>query len=477
MMLITIIAIAVYLAIMTLIGLIAMTKIKSVDDLYVGGMNIGGIVTALSFFTTYFSSVIFIGATALGWKYGLPIVWKDIFVVLIGTLGAFIILGPRLMILSRRLGFKSVVEFIEKRYSSRLAGLTAATVMFVGLFIYCISIMVGVARAVEVVAGVSYTIALIATITVTLVYTALGGYLGQVWTQAAQSVLMLFMAIAICILSLIATNGLSGLHQTLSSIDPSLAGWPYRDFVPLFLLYISLGLLGWGNPALVMRFISIRDRISFRSATVIATVTTVALTLSLNLASAASRAILSEVPNPEYAFTYLVQRIFPQGFDIIFLLAVLSASMSTLTAIMGTMTHILRDVVGLKKVFSSRNEFLFYRIVTVIIALTATVMALQPPQMIIVLFGVTTSILSGVLIGPIVYGLFWRRTSAIAVTIAMIASFTSAIAVSAYGGFKFPWTYYAFGPTILLSLLIPPLVSLVTKPPSREVIDRVFSKC
>ncbi|MEM4932978.1 MAG: hypothetical protein QXF19_05950, partial [Desulfurococcaceae archaeon] len=75
-----------------------------------------------------------------------------------------------------------------------------------------------------------------------------------------------------------------------------------------------------------------------------------------------------EVSNPEYAFTYLVQRIFPQGFDIIFLLAVLSASMSTLTAIMGTMTHILRDVVGLKKVFSSRNEFLFYRIVTVTIA-------------------------------------------------------------------------------------------------------------
>lgn len=170
-----------------------------------------------------------------------------------------------------------------------------------------------------------------------------------------------------------------------------------------------------------------------------------------------------EVSNPEYAFTYLVQRIFPQGFDIIFLLAVLSASMSTLTAIMGTMTHILRDVVGLKKVFSSRNEFLFYRIVTVTIALTTTVMALQPPHMIIVLFGVTTSILSGVLIGPIVYGLFWRRTSA--------------IAVSAYGEFKFPWTYYAFGPTILLSLLTPPLVSLVTKPPSREVIDRVFSKC
>lgn len=454
-----------------------MVRIKTVEDLYVGGMRIGGIVTALSFFTTYFSSVIFIGATALGWKYGLPILWKDVFVVVFGTLAAFIVLGPRLMILSRRLSFKSVVEFIEKRYSSRLAGLTAATVMLTGLFIYCLSIMVGMARAIEVVMKVDYVIALIIATVATLIYTAFGGYLGQVWTQAVQAVFMLFMAVAICAVSLVHTNGLPGLYQALRSIDPSLSGWPYRDFLPLFLLYVSLGLLGWGNPALVMRFISIKDRISFRSATVVAVATTVILTLSLNLASAASRVILPDVPKPDYAFTYLVQKLFPQGFDALFLVSVLSASMSTLAAIMGTMTHLLRDIVGSKARFSRRSEFLFYRVATVAIAFVATALSLQPPQMVIVLFGITTAVLSGVLVGPLVYGLFWRRVTAPAVTIAMVASFISAIAVSAYGNFGFPWTYYAFAPTIALSLMVPPMVSLFTKPPPREVIDRTFSRC
>ncbi|MEM1560780.1 MAG: hypothetical protein QXN35_04445, partial [Ignisphaera sp.] len=61
-MLFTLAVIAIYLAIMISIGIAAMSRIKTVEDLYVGGMRIGGIVTALSFFTTYFSSVVFIGA-------------------------------------------------------------------------------------------------------------------------------------------------------------------------------------------------------------------------------------------------------------------------------------------------------------------------------------------------------------------------------------------------------------------------------
>ncbi|MEM4523410.1 MAG: hypothetical protein QW738_09390, partial [Nitrososphaeria archaeon] len=90
------------------------------------------------------------------------------------------------------------------------------------------------------------------------------------------------------------------------------------------------------------------------------------------------------------------------------------------------MTHILRGIVDLKKAFPSNLAF------------TATVVALQPLRMIMVLFGVTTTILSGVLIGPIVYGLFWRRTTASAVTIAMIISFISDIAASTCRNFGFP---------------------------------------
>jgi Na+/pantothenate symporter len=348
-MILAIIVIAIYFSLLVAIGFIGMIKTKTVEDLYVGGMRIGGIVTALSFFTTYFSSVIFIGATALGWKYGLPIVWKDVFVVLIGTTLAFIFLGPRLRNVAAKLKALSVIELIEKRFESRQPSLAAAMAMMIGLTVYAISILIGTARALEVIMGMDYNIALLATAIIVLIYTALGGYLGQVWTQAFQAIFMLFMAIVIAFVSMINVGGFTGLSNTLSSIDLALVRWPYRDFLPLFMLYLSLGFLGWGNPALLMRFISIRDRISLKNASVIATTLVAILTLSLNLASAASRVIISDVKVPDYAFLYLVQRIFPTGFDILFLVAILSASMSTISPMISTLTQIIVKDLGIYK--------------------------------------------------------------------------------------------------------------------------------
>jgi Na+/pantothenate symporter len=479
-MILAIIVIAIYFSLLIAIGFIGMIKTKTVEDLYVGGMRIGGIVTALSFFTTYFSSVIFIGATALGWKYGLPIVWKDVFVVLIGTTLAFIFLGPRLRNVAAKLKALSVIELIEKRFESRQPSLAAAMAMMIGLTVYAISILIGTARALEVIMGMDYNIALLATAIIVLIYTALGGYLGQVWTQAFQAIFMLFMAIVIAFVSMINVGGFTGLSNTLSSIDLALVRWPYRDFLPLFMLYLSLGFLGWGNPALLMRFISIRDRISLKNASVIATTLVAILTLSLNLASAASRVIISDVKVPDYAFLYLVQRIFPTGFDILFLVAILSASMSTIAPMISTLTQIIVKDLGIFKRGKNNSdgfEFKLYRIMLTLVTILCILFSLNPPPMLIVLFGVTTSILSGVLTGPMIYILFWRKTTATAITTSIIAGLGIAITVAAYGGFKFPWTYYSFAPTIIASFIIPPIVSMFTKPPPKRLLDEIFAKC
>ena len=59
-MTIIIVIILAYFGMLIAIGFIGMTKITSVEEIYVSGMRIGGLLTALSFFTTYFSSVIFV---------------------------------------------------------------------------------------------------------------------------------------------------------------------------------------------------------------------------------------------------------------------------------------------------------------------------------------------------------------------------------------------------------------------------------
>jgi SSS family solute:Na+ symporter len=461
-MTIIIVIILVYFGMLIAIGFIGMMKTRSVEEIYVGGMRVGGLLTALSFFTTYFSSVIFVGATAIGWKYGLLVLWKDVFVVWIGTLLAFIVLGPRLKALSTRLGILSIVELFEKRFGSRTPAIAAGVAMLLGLVVYAISILIGTARAFEVVASVPYLYALLAVAVVTMIYTAFGGYLGQVWTQAIQALFMLLMAIVICIASLSSIGGFTNLYNGLYSMDPALATWPYRDLLPMMALYLSLGFLGWGNPALLMRFIAIRDKISLKAATVFATLLVAILTLSLNLASASTRLLLKDsVSVPDYAFLYLVQELLPSGFNVLFLVAVLSASMSTLTAVLSTAAQILiRDLRILRRMGS---EAAMFRLTIAILALLSIALSIKPPPMLMILFGVTTSILSGVLTGPIIYTLFWRKTSSEAITITIALSTAIAMGVAAYGRFQFPWTYYSFIPTLAFSLTLPPLISMLMK--------------
>jgi SSS family solute:Na+ symporter len=278
------------------------------------------------------------------------------------------------------------------------------------------------------------------------------------------------MAVAICITSLASVGGVANLYNGLRSIDPALATWPYRDLLPLMALYLSLGFLGWGNPALLMRFISIRDRVSLKTATAIATVLVATLTLSLNLASATTKLILKDsVVVPDYAFLHLVQNLFPSGFTALFLVAVLSASMSTLTAMLSTASQILvRDLIGLGRVGS---EAVVFRLTVVVLAMLSIVLSINPPPMLMVLFGVTTSILSGVLTGPVIYTLFWRRVKPEAITVTIAVSTATAIGVAAYGDFKFPWTYYSFIPTLAISLTLPLIISMPTGRKSTSNVD------
>jgi len=473
----TIMVLVAYFAILLVIGIVAMRRTKTLEDFYVGGRQISGWVTALSFFTTYFSAVIFIGGAGMGWVWGLPIVWKDVPSVIIGTALAFMIIGPPLRVMTEKLGALSVAEYIEKRYDSKLAGLTATVIIFTGMFFYTISLLIGMGVATEIIVGIPYLTALWICVIVTLIYTALGGYFGQAWTQAVQAIVMLLIAVIVAVVALNAVGGLGALSTKLEAINPSLARWPYLNFTALLPFMLSLGFLGWGNPALILRFFSIKGTRAFRWSVLIAVFFVAITSLCINLASPVARVLYPNLPKPDAAMPHLVKDLFPPGFDAFFLVGVLAASMSTLTALLIVMSQcIVRDIVPKIRTLPEKRAVMLSRVVMVVVALICATLATSPPPMLVTIFAVTTALLAGVLVGPVVYGLYWRRVTAPSCACAMMAGFIAVIAVCAYGGFQFPWTYYAWIPAIILSLALPPIISVFTKPPSEELLSKIFAK-
>ena len=101
------------------IGVYCRRSSKSVDGFVLGGRDVGPWLSAFAYGTSYFSAVIFIGyAGQFGWKYGLAATWIGLGNVIIGSLLAWWVLGPRAREMTHRLGATTMPEFFGKRYDS-----------------------------------------------------------------------------------------------------------------------------------------------------------------------------------------------------------------------------------------------------------------------------------------------------------------------------------------------------------------------
>ena len=159
---------------------------------------------------------------------------------------------------------------------------------------------------------------------------------------------------------------------------------------------------------------------------------------------------------------------------------VLSASMSTLSSLVltssSTLTldlvkgHIIKDM-------SEKRQLRWIRWLVVVFVGVSVVLAVIQYRFkvafIAQFMGISWGALSGSFIGPFIYGLFWKRTTSSSV----LASFIFGVGFTTVNMFLkiIPSSVMAGAVTMVASLVIVPLVSLMTKRVSNEVIEHSFS--
>jgi Na+/proline symporter len=171
----------------------------------------------------------------------------------------------------------------------------------------------------------------------------------------------------------------------------------------------------------------------------------------------------------------------PEVLVALILLLVLSASMSTLAGlVMISGSAITVDLVQgeIKKDLSRRGAVTLLRALIIVFIMLSVILAQQQWQLIVNLMALSWGVVAGCFLGPFVWGLFWRRVSAAAVWVNIV------FALVFMGGLGY---YYAadkatagYVPvlaalTMLASLVITPLVSLVTPAPADAVVARAFA--
>ncbi len=429
-MLIYVLVLVVYLGLLVAIGIATSGRSRNAGDFAIGGRSVGPWVTALSFVAAYYSSVVIIGGGAFGWRFGLPTLWVGAGNVLLGTTLAWIILGKRVRRFTENLDAMTLPGFFAGRYGSAETRIFSAGATALFLIIYNVSVLKGMANSFEVLMDLPYWAGVLISGAVILFYTAVGGYLAVVYTSFVQALVMIAALVLLTFMSLQKVGGMTALVDKLHTMDPGLVAtpgaWGWAGLIS-FTLIVSMGT--WGMPQLLVRFYSIKNDKMLRLGTVIVTVgASVALLPYLN--GAVARVLVPQLDSADQAIPSLTALVLNDWGGALFLAGVVAAGMSTFAGVLIIISSsMVRDVWihGLGRQLSPGAELKANRLMSLAVGVISVLIALKPPALVLVLTAFSWAIIASTNLWPLLFGLYWKRTSARATLYSMVAGVAAAL--------------------------------------------------
>ncbi len=483
-MFVYIIVLVVYLGLLVAIGVGTSSRSRNAGDFAIGGRSVGPWVTALSFVAAYYSSVVIIGGGAFGWKFGLPTLWVGAGNVLIGTTLAWIILGRRVRRFTENLDAMTLPGFFAGRYGSPETRIFSAATTALFLIIYNVSVLKGMANSFEVLMDLPYWAGVVISGAVILFYTAVGGYLAVVYTSFVQALVMIAALLLLTFMSLQKVGGMTALVDKLGSVDPGLVStpgvWGWAGLVS-FTLIVSLGT--WGMPQLLVRFYSIKNDKMLRLGTIIVTVgASVALLPYLN--GAVARVLVPELGSADQAIPSLTALVLNDWGGALFLAGVVAAGMSTFAGVLIIISSsMVRDVWvnGLGRDLTPAAELRANRLMSLGVGVVSLLIALKPPALVLVLTAFSWAVIASTNPWPLLFGLYWKRTSPRATLWSMILGVTAALLWQAWP--RIGWLpdlpsglagIHGFVVGTSVGLIVILVGTFLGKPADREMVDRAW---
>ena len=505
----TIVALAVYAAIMIFIGCFSYGKTKTLDGFLIGGRNIGAWATAFAYGTTYFSAVVFVGyAGQHGWNIGIGAIWIGIGNAVLGCLLSWLLFANRTRKMTKKLGARTMPDYFEKRYGSKGMKIMASVIIFVFLVPYSAAVYKGLGSLFSAVfPGVETWVWMLMIACLTAIYLVAGGYIATSYTDLVQGVIMIAGVILLvaAVLSHGDVGGLSGFWENLSEFkslpdDPNpITGSQLTDifggssfrFLCFNIMLTSFGT--WGLPQMIGKFYAIKDTAAIKRGTIISTIFCVVIGCGAYLIGSTSRLILGgQLPEGgiDAVIPTLLMEVLSNGTLGTVLLAIimvllLSASMSTLQSVVLTSASAVAvDLIPSvrKKETKSETQMLLTRLFCLTFVACSFIFATQNIPIIVSLMSFSWGLVSGCFIGPYIWGLFSKKITKAGACAGIFAGLLTVggatLVISLNSGFS---AAAARSPemgvaAMALSFVVVPVVSALTKNKKEETerVDKIF---
>ena len=242
------------------IGLASMwVKEDTTDDYLVAGRGMHPALAALSAVSTWNSGYMFIGFIGFTYTMGYSIIWIGLG-SMIGQIVAWVWLYKFIQQSAKDRDVRSLSSLVSNVTGSPEAKLAAIlSVLF--LAVYAAAQLTSGGKALYVMLGWSEVIGILIGFVLVVAYCYAGGIRASIWTDAAQSSVMIIGSSLLCYVAMQEVGGISGLHEGLESQNANLTSMVPADLnfgVSLWIFAFFLGGLSVaGQPQVVTRVMTL----------------------------------------------------------------------------------------------------------------------------------------------------------------------------------------------------------------------------
>lgn len=523
-----------YAAVITYLGFRGFRKTRSSSDYLLAGRSVNPFVMAMSYGAAFISTSALVGFGGIAGEFGMGLMWLVFMNIAFGIVIAFIWFGRRTRRIGLALDAKTFPEFIGRRFQSSRMQLFIAAVIFCFLPLYSSVVLISGARFLQEVMGLPYNAVLLIFAAVVAVYVIFGGLKGVMYVDALIGSIMVGGMLTLLVLCYVRLGGVTEAHQTLTDMAPLVQerlpqeyalghrGWTvmpefnsvwWWTLVSSLMLGVGIGALA--QPQLAVRFMTVKSTRELNRAVLVGSIFILCTAGSAYMTGALSNVFFyhpeigigSRVPqlaieaaggNPDVIIPMFIRKALPPVVLYVFSLTMLSAAMSTLSSLFHVAGSSLgHDICG-KFCRNPYHSITISRLgVTAGILLSVVFAMILPPGVVARGTSIFFGICAAAFLPAYAAALYWKRATAAGVWAGMIAGTLFSVfgllflhrKEAAFLGIcrwltgkdvlisAHPWPVVdPFIYALPLSVIVLVVVSLLTSPPEKEHIDRLFKR-
>ncbi len=320
-----------YSCALVLVGALLSRRVRGAGAFFVAGRALPGWLVFVSVLAANIGAGSTVGATGLGYRYGLSAWWWSGSAAL-GCLVLGLLVVPRLYRLAAARGFFTVGDYLEARFDRSVRGLVAG-ILWLGTLSILAGQLIAMAWALNVMLGIPKAWGCLMAGGILIAYVGGGGLLASVWVNLLELAVLLAGFLLVLPYAWQAGGGWPGLSAAGgTSSYGGFMGMGLDGILGLLVLFVPSFAI---SPGLVQKTYGARSARAAQAAVIVSSLALALFAFIPPLLGMATRVLAPQLENRELALpTLLMSPALPPWLGALALAALFAAEISTADAVL-----------------------------------------------------------------------------------------------------------------------------------------------